>query len=175
MNKFLKIIKYIFLPLLLACCMFQIMVWVSYGYLQLLRDDPKFFAKSMMSNIQDYDTAGFFDNYYFDHNYNWNEGVSFKYFLLKKDSSFIETFINDFKYIDGYVYYTVVDGAWPEPDCYFNPKLQLKRINLGNNQIETIDPVGYKEIYQQLNKLSQHDIKWLESINNKCSAKGFFK
>lgn len=91
------------------------------------------------------------------------------YFLFKKDDKeFAEYLINDFKYIDGYVYYTAIDGIWPEKDCYFDPNLQLKRTNLQDEQIEIVGIMKHKEIYQQLSELSQYDIRWLNNIDNQC-------
>lgn len=145
-------------------------LFVRYGYAQLLRDDPKIFAQSMVDNLRKIGMMGFFGDYYFQYNYDWNEGIAFNYFLLQ-EGPFFEAFVNDFKYVDGYVYYTVVDGAWPEPDCYFDSNLKLKRINLNNNQIEVVDPAKYQKIYQQLDKLSWRDIKWLDNPNNRCSVK----
>lgn len=82
-----------------------------------------------------------FGGYFFERSDNWNNGIPMNCFLFKEDdNTYAEYYVNDFKYDNGYVYYTVIDGIWPEDDCYFNPNMQLKRINLNNNQIETINP-----------------------------------
>lgn len=113
-----------------------------------------------------------FGSYFFERSDDWNNGIPMNYFLFKEDdNTYAEYYVNDFKYVDGYVYYTVIDGIWPEDDCYFNPNLQFKRINMDNNQIEIINPKEYQKIYQQLNKLHRKDKEWLDNPNNRCSAR----
>lgn len=67
----------------------------------------------------------------------------------KGNHSCAEYYVNEFKYINGCIYYTVIDGTWSENDYYFNPnlqlKLQLKRININNDQIKIINPTGYQK------------------------------
>ncbi|MFA9624277.1 hypothetical protein [Moraxella sp. E6BC] len=94
------------------------------------------------------------------------------YFLFKEnDRSFAEYYVNDFKRIGGYVYYTVIDGVWPEDDCYFDPNLQFKRINLSNEQVEVLDPAEYPQIYQKLSTLYPKDEEWLNDPRQRCSVK----
>ncbi len=113
-----------------------------------------------------------FGSYLFEYSDDWNNGIPMNYFLFKEDDrSYAEYYVNDFKYVDDYVYYTVIDGVWPEDDCYFNPNLQFKRINLSNNQVEIINPTEYQEIYQKLSELHPKDKKWLDNPNHRCSVK----
>lgn len=90
----------------------------------------------------------------FEYSDDWNNGISMNHFLFKKDDGdYADYYINNFKYVNRYVDYTVINGIYPEDGCYFDPDLQLKHINLGNNQVEIINPIEYQEIYQQLSVL----------------------
>lgn len=111
----------------------------------------------------------YFGSYYFK----TSENSPMDYFLFKEnDRNFAEYYVNDYKYTNGFVYYTVIDGIWPEADCYFDPNLQLKRINLSNNQVETtLNLAEHQKIYQKLSKLSLRAKSWLNDPNDRCSVK----